>query len=99
MIIQIFYNGVLADLIKMTRNNSPLENNPIYLRSPWLPRGAVRKSILLCFIVLGAYGSSTHWSFFFLIVFSIIILSPKILLATAYYYGKSALYLGQLFSK
>jgi hypothetical protein len=83
----------------MTSQHSPLEKNPIYRKSPWLPRGAVRRCVLLGLILTGAYGVTQHWIYLVLLIFSIIILSPKVLLATAYYYGKSALFLAQLFSK
>jgi hypothetical protein len=83
----------------MTSPHSPLEQNPIYRRSPWLPRGVVRRCVLLGLILTGIYGSTQHWIYLALLIFSIIVLSPKVLLATAYYYGKSALFLAQLFSK
>jgi hypothetical protein len=83
----------------MTGNNSAGNKEPLYKRSPWLPRGQGRRLIFLGLIILSAYGSTRHGLFFFLLIISVIALSPKILLATAYYYGKSALFLGQLFSK
>jgi len=83
----------------MTGDNSASNKEPLYKRSPWLPRGQGRKIIFLGLIIMGAFGSTRHWPFLFLLLMSVIALSPKILLATAYYYGRSALYLGQLFSK
>ena len=72
----------------MTDESLATNQDPLYKRSPWLPRGGV-----------GSYGSTRHWSFIPLLLISIIALSPKLLLATAYYYGRSALFLGQWFSK
>ena len=83
----------------MTDESFATNKEPIYKRSPWLPRGGIRKLIFLGLIVLGGYGSTRHWSFIPLLLISIIALSPKVLLATAYYYGRSALFLGQWFSK
>ena len=83
----------------MTGESSVTHKEPLYKRSPWLPRGQVRRLIFLGLIILSAYGSTKHWSFCILLLISIIALSPKVLLATAYYYGKSALFLAQLFSK
>jgi len=85
--------------MKMTGASSVTHKEPLYKRSPWLPRGQVRRFIFLGLIILGAYGSTRHWSFYILLLASIIALSPKVLLATAHYYGRSALFLGQLFSK
>jgi hypothetical protein len=83
----------------MTGESSVTHKEPLYKRSPWLPRGQVRRLIFLGLIILSAYGSTKHWSFYILLFISVITLSPKVLLATAYYYGKSALFLAQLFSK
>lgn len=83
----------------MTDESFKSNREPIYKSSPWLPRGEVRKLIFLVLIVLGGYGSTQHWSFIPLLLISIIAFSPKVLLAIAYYYGRSALFLGQWFSK
>jgi hypothetical protein len=83
----------------MTGESSVTHKEPLYKRSPWLPRGQVRRLIFLGLIIFSAYGSTKHWSFYILLFILIITLSPKVLLATAYYYGKSALFLAQLFSK
>jgi hypothetical protein len=83
----------------MAGESSATNIDPLYKRSPWLPRGQVRKIIFLGLMILGGYGSTQHWSFIPLLLISIIALSPKVLLATAYYYGRSAMYLGQRFSK
>jgi len=83
----------------MTGESSVTHKEPLYKRSPWLPRGQVRRLIFLGLIIFSAYGSTKHWSFYILLLILIITLSPKVLLATAYYYGKSALFLAQLFSK
>ncbi|AWW49210.1 hypothetical protein POPA111323_00020 [Polynucleobacter paneuropaeus] len=83
----------------MAGESSVTHKAPLYKRSPWLPRGQVRRLIFLGLITLTAYGSTRHWFFYILLLISIIALSPKVLLATAYYYGRSALFLGQLFSK
>jgi hypothetical protein len=99
MIVHLDGNRIFSDIRKMTGQSSTTNKDPLYKRSPWLPRGIVRKLILLVLILLGAYGSSRHWFFFALLLISIIALSPKVLLATAYYYGKSAMFLGQFFSK
>jgi len=88
-----------SDIRKMTGDTSISNKEPLYKKSPWLPRGQVRKFILLGLMVLGGYGSTRHWFFFVLLLVSMIALSPKLLLATAYYYGKSALFLSQLFCK
>jgi hypothetical protein len=99
MIVHLDGNRIFSDIRKMTGQSSTTNKDPLYKRSPWLPRGIVRKLILLVLILLGAYGSSRHWFFFALLLISIIALSPKVLLATAYYYGKSAMFLGQFFGK
>jgi hypothetical protein len=83
----------------MTGESFKTQKDPLYKRSPWLPRGNVRKLIFFGLVILGVFGSTRHWSFLVLLIASIIVLSPKILLATAYYYGRSALFLGQWFSK
>jgi hypothetical protein len=83
----------------MTGDSSASNTEPLYKKSPWLPRGQARKLIFLGLILLGAYGSSRHWFFVVLLLMTMIALSPKVLLATAYYYGRSASFLGQLFSK
>jgi hypothetical protein len=99
MIVHLDGNRIFSDIRKMTGQSSTTNKDPLYKRSPWLPRGIVRKLILLVLLLLGAYGSSRHWFFFALLLISIIALSPKVLLATAYYYGKSAMFLGQFFGK
>ena len=99
MIVHLDWMCIFSDTRKMADDSPATHKEPIYKRSPWLPRGGVRKIIFLALIILGAYGSTQHWSFIPLLLISIIVFSPKILLATAYYYGKSALFLGQRFSK
>ena len=83
----------------MASDSSATNKEPLYKRSPWLPRGHVRRLIFLVLIILGAYGSTRHWTFIVLLTISMVVLSPKVLLATTYYYGRSALFLGQWFSK
>ena len=83
----------------MTGESFNTHKDPLYKRSPWLPRGKARKLIFFGLLILGIYGAGRHWSFLALLIVSIISLSPKVLLATAYYYGRSALFLGQWFSK
>jgi hypothetical protein len=83
----------------MTGDSSVTNKEPLYKKSPWLPRGQVRKLIFLGLMILAGYYSSQHWSFLVLLTILIICFSPKVLLATAYYYGRSAMYLGQRFSK
>jgi hypothetical protein len=83
----------------MTGDSSATNKEPLYKKSPWLPRGQVRKLIFLGLMILAGYYSSQHWSFLVLLTILIICFSPKVLLATAYYYGRSAMYLGQRFSK
>jgi hypothetical protein len=83
----------------MTGDSSVTNKEPLYKKSPWLPRGQVRKLIFLGLMILAGYYSSQHWSFLVLLFILIICFSPKLLLATAYYYGRSAMYLGQRFSK
>ena len=83
----------------MTGESTTINKDPLYKRSPWLPRGTMRKLIFLGLIILGGYGSTQHWYFLVLLLISVVALSPKVLLATAYYYGRSALFLGQYFSK
>ena len=99
MIVHLDWLCIFRDIKKMAGESSTTNKDPLYKRSPWLPRGGVRKIIFLALIILGAYGSIQHWSFIPLLLVSIIAFSPKILLATAYYYGKSALFLGQRFGK
>jgi hypothetical protein len=99
MIVYLDWMCLFSDTKKMTGDSSTSSKQPLYKRSPWLPRGQVRRVIFLGLIILGGFGSATHWSFVVLLVMTIIALSPKILLATAYYYGRSALFLGQFFSK
>jgi hypothetical protein len=99
MIVHLDWIGLFSDIRKMTGNNSTSNKEPLYKRSPWLPRGQVRRLIFLGLIILGSYGSTRHWSFIALLLISIIALSPKLLLASAHYYGRSASFLGQLFSK
>jgi hypothetical protein len=83
----------------MTSESFKTQKDPLYKRSPWLPRGNARKLIFFGLLILGIFGAGKHWSFIVLLIASIITLSPKILLATAHYYGRSALFLGQWFSK
>ena len=83
----------------MTVDSSASKTEPLYKKSPWLPRGQARKIIFLGLILLGAYGSYRHWFFVVLLLITMIALSPKMLLATAFYYGRSALFLAQRFSK
>jgi hypothetical protein len=83
----------------MTGDSSASKTEPLYKKSPWLPRGQARKLIFLGLILLGCYGSTRHWSFLVLLLMTVIALSPKVLLATAHYYGRSAMFLGKLFSK
>jgi hypothetical protein len=83
----------------MTGESTTINKDPLYKRSPWLPRGTMRKLIFLGLIILGGYGSTQHWYFLVLLLISVVALSPKVLLATAYYYRRSALFLGQYFSK
>ena len=83
----------------MAGESSTTNKDPLYKRSPWLPRGQTRKIIFLGLIVLAGLGLTQHWTFGILLVLTIVCLSPKLLLATAYYYGRSAMYLGQRFSK
>jgi hypothetical protein len=83
----------------MTGDSSATNKEPLYKKSPWLPRGHVRKLIFLGLMVLAGYYSTQHWSFLVLLLILIICFSPKVLLATAYYYGRAAMYLGQRFSK
>jgi hypothetical protein len=98
MIVHFDWICIFSDIRNMTDESLTSKKEPIYKRSPWLPRGEVRKLIFLGLIILGGYGSTQHWSFIPLLLISIIALSPKVLLATAYYYGRSALFLGQWFS-
>ena len=95
MIDHLDWSCTFSDIKKMTSENSATTKDPVYKRSPWLPRGQVRKLIFLGLMVLTGYGSMRHWSFFVLLLILIISFSPKVLLATAYYYGKSAMFLGQ----
>ena len=83
----------------MTGDSSATNKEPLYKRSPWLPRGRVRKLIFLGLMILASHYSTQHWAFLVLLLILIICFSPKVLLATAYYYGRSAMYLGQRFSK
>ena len=99
MIDHLDWSCTFSDIKKMTSENSATTKDPVYKRSPWLPRGQVRKLIFLGLIILAGFGSTRHWSFLILLVLTIVCLSPKVLLATAYYYGRSAMYLGQRFSK
>jgi hypothetical protein len=99
MIVYSDWMCLFSDIRKMTGDSSASNKEPLYKRSPWLPRGQVRRLIFLGLIILGGLGSSRHWSFLVLLLLTTIALSPKILLATTYYYGRSALFLGQLFSK
>lgn len=99
MIVHLDLNCIFSGIRKMTGESFKTQKDPLYKRSPWLPRGKARKLIFLGLVILGVYGSARHWSFLVLLILSIIVLSPKVLLATAYYYGRSALFLGQWFSK
>jgi len=98
MIVHLDWNR-FGDIRKMASNSSATNKEPLYKRSPWLPRGQVRRLMFLVLMILGVYGSTRHWTFIALLVILIVTLSPKILLTTAYYYGRSALFLGQWFSK
>jgi len=98
MIVHLDWNR-LGDIRKMATNSSATNKEPLYKRSPWLPRGQVRRLMFLVLMILAVYGSTRHWTFIALLVILIVTLSPKILLTTAYYYGRSALFLGQWFSK
>jgi hypothetical protein len=99
MIVHLDWLCIFRDIKKMAGESSATNKDPVYKRSPWLPRGQTRKIIFLGLIIFASFGSTQHWSFFILLVLTIICLSPKVLLATAYYYGRSAMYLGQRFSK
>jgi len=83
----------------MAGESSAPNKDPLYKRSPWLPRGQTRKIIFLGLIILASFGTTQHWTFWILLVLTIVCLSPKVLLATAHYYGRSTMYLGQRFSK
>jgi hypothetical protein len=99
MIVHLDWSCIFSDIRKMTGESFKTQKDPLYKRSPWLPRGKARKLIFVGLLILGIYGAGRHWSFIVLLIASIIVLSPRILLATAYYYGRSALFLGQWFSK
>lgn len=99
MIVHLGWIGIFWGIKKMTGESSTINKDPVYKRSPWLPRGKVRKLIFFGLLILSGYGSTQHWAFLILILISLIMFSPKVLLATAYFYGKSALFLGQRFSK
>jgi hypothetical protein len=99
MIVHLDEIRIFSDIRKMTGQSSTTNKDPLYKRSPWLPRGQVRKLIFLGLVILAGYGSMRHWSFLILLLLTILSLSPKVLLATAYYYGKSAMFLGQMFGK
>ena len=99
MIVHSDWLCIFRDIKKMAVESSATNKDPVYKRSPWLPRGQTRKIIFLGLIILASFGSTQHWSFLILLLLTIIGLSPKVLLATAYYYGRSAMYLGQRFSK
>ena len=99
MIVHLDWNCIFSGIKKMTSESFKTQKDPLYKRSPWLPRGKARKLIFFGLLLLGVFGAARHWSFIVLLIASIIVLSPKILLATAYYYGRSALFLGQWFSK
>ena len=99
MIVHLDEIRIFSDTRKMTGQSSTTNKDPLYKRSPWLPRGQVRKLIFLGLVILAGYGSTRHWSFLILLLLTILSLSPKVLLATAYYYGKSAMFLGQMFGK
>jgi hypothetical protein len=99
MIVHLDWDCIFSGIRKMTGESFKTHKDPLYKRSPWLPRGKARKLIFFGLLILGIYGAGRHWSFMVLLIASIIALSPRILLATAYYYGRSALFLGQWFSK
>jgi len=99
MIVHLDEIHIFSDIRKMTGQSSTTNKAPLYKSSPWLPRGIVRKLIFLGLVILAGYGSTRHWSFLILLLLTILSLSPKVLLATAYYYGKSAMFLGQMFGK
>jgi hypothetical protein len=99
MIVHLDWLCIFRDIKKMAGESSSTNKDPVYKRSPWLPRSQTRKIIFLALIIFASFGSTQHWSFFILLVLTIVCLSPKVLLATAYYYGRSAMYLAQRFSK
>ena len=98
MIVHLDWMCIFSDIRKMTDASSTTKD-PVYKRSPWLPRSQARKIIFFGLMVFSVYGSTQHWSFIPLLVILILAFSPKALLATAYYYGKSASFLGQRLSK
>jgi hypothetical protein len=99
MIDHLDWLCIFRDIRKMAGESSATNKDPIYKRSPWLPRGQVRKFIFLGLIILVGYGLMQHWSFLILLILTVVCLSPKVLLATSYYYGRSAMFLGQWLGK
>jgi len=99
MIDHLDWLCIFRDIRKMAGESSATNKDPVYKRSPWLPRGQVRKIIFLGLIILAGYGSTQHWSLLILLLILIISFSPKVLLATTYYYGRSAMFLGQWLGK
>jgi len=99
MIDHLDWLCIFRDIRKMAGESSATNKDPVYKRSPWLPRGQARKIIFMGLITLAGFGSTQHWSFLILLILIIVCLSPKVLLATAYYYGRSAMFLGQRFGK
>ena len=99
MIVHLDWLWIFREISKMAGESSATNKDPLYKRSPWLPRGQTRKIIFLGLIILASFGITQHWFFWILLGLTIVCLSPKVLLATAYYYGRSAMYLGQRFSK
>jgi len=99
MIVHLDQICIFRDIQKMAGESSATNKDPVYKRSPWLPRGQVRKLIFLGLIIAAGYGATRHWSFLILLLVLIVSFSPKVLLATAYYYGRSAMFLGQWLGK
>jgi hypothetical protein len=99
MIVHLDQICIFRDIQKMAGESSATNKDPVYKRSPWLPRGQARKLIFLGLIIAAAYGSTRHWSLLILLLILIVSFSPKVLLATAYYYGRSAMFLGQWLGK
>ena len=99
MIVHLDQICIFRDIQKMAGESSATNKDPVYKRSPWLPRGQVPKLIFLGLIIVAGYGATRHWSFLILLLILIVSFSPKVLLATAYYYGRSAMFLGQWLGK
>jgi hypothetical protein len=83
----------------MTSEDAQPKPSPVYARSPWLPRGQVRKCIFLLLLVIGLYGCTFYLYYIVFIVIVALIFSPRLLLTTAHYYGKAALFLGQFLGR